>query len=111
MSKKQTRSSAAKTSANSKVTYKEFVERAIKSLREPPYKGIHVVFSNFNNAFRQYYGEDPRPIVDQMVAEGFLVLRPARGGAIIMLASDADEKSKVKNGPSAVLAKILTQND
>ena len=66
MSRKPTRTSVQKTNAklNSKMTYQEFVEKAIKSLREPPYKGIHVVYSNFNNAFRQYYDEDPRPIID-----------------------------------------------
>lgn len=114
MSRKPTRTSVQKTSTkpNSKMNYEEFMEKAIKSLREPPYKGIHVVYSNFNNAFRQYYDEDPRPIIDKMVADGFLVSRPARGGAIIMLAADADEKmKKVDNGTSAALAKILTQND
>ena len=101
---------AKPSSANTKLSYKEFVERSIKALREPPYKGIHVVYSNFNSAFRQYYDVDPRPVVDKMVAEGFLVSRPARGGAIIMLASDAEEKDKRENGPTAALAKILTQN-
>jgi len=114
MSKKPTRSSVQKTKSNpsnSKMSYKEFVERSIKALRNPPYKGIHVVYSNFNNAFRQYYDEEPRPIIDQMITEGFLVSRPARGGAIIMLAAEADEKMKEKSGPSVALAKILTQND
>ncbi len=114
MSRKPTRTLVQKTksnSNNSKMNYKEFVEKAIKSLRESPYKGIHVVYSNFNNAFRQYYEEEPRPIIDKMVADGFLVSRVARGGVIIMLAADADEKMKTQNGPSAALAKILTQND
>jgi len=103
---------AKKSSAtNSKLSlsHKEFVERAIKTLREPPYKGIHVVFSNFNSAFRQYYSEDPRPIVDKMIAEGFLVSRPSKGGVIIMLASESDQKTD--NSPSAALAKILTQSN
>ena len=112
MSRKPTEPSTQKacTTSNSKMTYKEFVECSIKALREPPYKGIHVVYSNFNNAFRQYYDEDPRPIIDKMVEDGFLVSRPARGGAIIMLAVDTDEKmKKADTDASAVLAKILTQ--
>lgn len=96
--------------SNDKLPYREFVERSIKALRQPPYKGIHVVYTNFNNAFRQYYEEDPRPIIDKMVAEGFLVSRPAKGGAIITLASDVDNKIKLENSPSAALAKILTQS-
>lgn len=113
MNKRCARSSArnANPAAKSKMDYKDFVTKAIKSLREPPYKGIHVVYSNFNNAFRQYYDEDPRPIIDKMITEGFLVSRVTRGGAIIMLASDVDENAKVENGSSVALAKILTQSD
>jgi hypothetical protein len=116
MTRKPTRSSlqniqnTGTSSATPKMTYKEFVEKAIKSLRQPPYKGIHVVYTNFNNAFRQYYGEDPRPIIDKLVEEGFLVSRVARGGAIILLATDVDEKSTPKDGASSALAKILSQD-
>jgi arginyl-tRNA synthetase len=94
-----------------KMSYREFVERSIKALRTPPYSGIHVVYSHFNTAFRQYYNEEPRPIIEKMIAEGFIVSRVARGGAVIMLASDVDEKAKVDNDTSAALAKILTHND
>lgn len=105
MSRKPKKSSAT----NSKLSYKEFVERSIKALRNPPYKGIHVVFSNFNNAFRQYFDEEPRSVIDKMVAEGFLVSRPAKGGVIIMLAADAgDIKNSVS--PSDALAKILSHS-
>lgn len=112
MSRKPTKSSLQKMSAksNSKMPYKDFVEKAIKALRKPPYKGIHVVYTNFNDAFRQYYNEDPRPIIDKLVAEGFLVSRPAKGGAIITLVTDVDEDMKSSHGTSAALAKILTQN-
>lgn len=114
MSKKPTKASVQKSNSNpsSKMNYQEFVVKAIKSLRDPPYKGIHVVYSNFNNAFRQYYDEDPRPIIDKLVEDGVLVSRIARGGAIIMLAVDADEKMKKRDGgASSALAKILTQSD
>jgi hypothetical protein len=55
-----------------KLPYRVFVERAIKELREGDRKGIHVVYSNFNKAFRAYYHEDARAIVDQLVEEGFI---------------------------------------
>ncbi len=103
---------SSKPPADVKMPHKEFVERSIKALREPPHKGIHVVFSNFNEAFRQYFGEEPRPIVDKLVTEGFLISRPAKGGAIIMLASDVGtkEKAKINADASAALAKILSQS-
>jgi len=101
----------SKGTATAKMPYKEFVERSIKALRKEPYKGIHVVISGFNDAFRQYYDEEPRPIIDKMVEEGFLVSRVVKRGAIIMLASDATEKDKVDTGGSnAALAKILSQS-
>lgn len=95
--------------AKSKMPYRDFIEKAIRSLREPPYKGIHVVYSNFNNAFRQYYDEEPRAHIDRLVAEGFLLSRVVRGGIIISLASETEDKEKFRNDPSAALAKILTQ--
>ena len=99
-------------SNESKISYEEFVERSIRTLRKPPHKGIHVVFSKFNEAFRQYYNEEPRPIIEKLVEDGFLRSRPARGGAMIMLSSDSKEKSEKTAGKatSDVLAKILSQS-
>jgi len=37
----------------------EFVYRAIKRLRKPPYRGIHSVFSGFNQAFKEHFGKNP----------------------------------------------------
>ncbi len=96
-----------------KLSVKEFVERSIKTLRKEGYTNIHVVFSGFNAAFRQYYGEDPRPHIDQLVKDGFLTQRPARGGVMIALASEQSQQAKEKNAntdasPNAALAKILS---
>lgn len=90
-----------------KMTHEEFAERAIKALRKPPHKTIHVVYSGFNEAFRQYFGEDPRPIVDKMVGDGFLNLRVVKGGAIIGLSSEKNDLDG--NTGSAALAKILSK--
>jgi len=38
-----------------KSSYEEFVRRAIESLRAEGYKGIHSVYSGFNDAFRRYF--------------------------------------------------------
>jgi hypothetical protein len=53
-----------------KLSEHEFVIRAIKKLRKPPYKGIHSVYSGFNRAFKDYFNASPvkvyvvRPICD-----------------------------------------------
>ena len=38
-----------------KLSEHEFVIRAIRKLRKPPYKGIHSVYSGFNKAFKDYF--------------------------------------------------------
>jgi hypothetical protein len=93
-----------------KISHQSFVERSIKALRQPPYRGIHVVYSNFHNAFREYYGEDPRPVIEKLEAEGFIVTRPSRGGLIMMLTSDVYEKEATSWDVTAALGKILDQN-
>jgi len=110
MKRTVTKPAAKQDAPSPKLTHRQFVEQAIKSLRKPPHKGIHVVYSNFNAAFRAYFGEDPRPIVDKMVEDGFLVLRLIKGGALITLATDVVEKTNTKSegNASATLAKILS---
>lgn len=74
-----------------KLTEEEFILRAIERLRKGNYKGIHVVYSGFNAAFRDYFGAeaDPRAAVDRLVAKGVVVSRVARGGATIYKAAEA----------------------
>jgi len=43
-----------------KISEYDFVVKAIKKLRKPPYKGIHSVYSGFNQAFKEYFGTNPR---------------------------------------------------
>ena len=38
-----------------KLSYEEFIKKAIVSLRKGNYKGIHTVYSGFNEAFKDYY--------------------------------------------------------
>ena len=93
-----------------KLSHREFVERAIRVLRQPPYKGIHVVFSHFESAFREYYGEDPRPVIEQLASDGFIAVRPSRNGVIIVLTSDIYEKEKTAWDATTALGKILSQD-
>lgn len=82
----------------------EFTLQAIEKLRVPPYKGIHTVFSGFNAAFREYFpGLDPVKVVKLMAAEGKIVARPAKRGAIIYKPSEAPKMV----GAREALDKIL----
>jgi hypothetical protein len=40
-----------------KLSEYEFVIKAIKRLKKPPYKGVHSVYSDFNQAFREYINQ------------------------------------------------------
>lgn len=91
-----------------KMSYREFVRMMIHELRKPSYTGIHVVYSGFNERFREYYDEDPRPVIDQLVDEGFLKIFQKTGGPIIFLASEYVPKGQRKQGekkPASTVAK------
>lgn len=80
-----------------RLTYEEFVKKAIVSLRTEGYKGIHSVYSGFNNAFKEYFnGDDPVEVTNRLAKEGKIGLRPVRGGVMLYLPEDMP-----KPGPSA----------
>ncbi len=90
-----------------KLTHEEFTLQAISALRKDGYKGIHTVFSGFNEAFRQYFDRDPVEATKALADEGKIVLRIAKGGATIYLQDDAP---KSVAGDTA-LAQILGAGD
>lgn len=72
------------------LTHLEFTTRAIFKLRDiSKSKGIHVVYSGFNKAFRDYFNEDPIQVIDQLVEKGFIEKRIRRGGPMIFLKGEA----------------------
>lgn len=75
-------SQATKTQSEHKLAPTEFVLRAIEKLRGN-YRGIHVVYSGFNQAFRSYYGYDARETVDKMAQDKLIDIKPAKGGAML----------------------------
>jgi hypothetical protein len=78
-----------------KLSYEEFVRKAIIKLRTGKYKGIHSVYSGFNEAFKKYFnGEDPVKITNQLAKEGKIVIRPAKGGVVLYLPEDAPTTSR-----------------
>jgi hypothetical protein len=73
-----------------KLSHEEFIRKAIVSLRKEGYKGIHTVYSGFNEAFKKYFdNENPIEVTNQLASEGKLVIRPVKGGVMLYLPEDA----------------------
>ncbi len=78
-----------------KLSYEEFVKQAILKLRTGDYKGIHTVYSGFNEAFRKYFdGASPIEITTQLAQEKKIVIRPVKGGVMLYLPEDVPQTSK-----------------
>lgn len=94
------------TSEKPQLTEEEFVLRAIRALRKPGYKGIHSVYSGFNEAFRRYFGgRDPVEATSRLAKEGKIILRPVRGGVMLYLPEDGISPA---NDPEDALSRILS---
>ena len=73
-----------------KLSHEEFVRKAVVSLRKEGYKGIHSVYSGFNEAFKKYFpGENPVEVTNALAQEGKIVIRPVKGGVMFYLPEDA----------------------
>jgi hypothetical protein len=78
-----------------KLSYEEFVKQAILKLRTGDYKGIHTVYSGFNEAFRKYFdGANPIEITTQLAQEKKIVIWPVKGGVMLYLPEDVPQTSK-----------------
>lgn len=75
-----------------KLTEEEFVLQAIKKLRKEPYRGIHGVYSGFNEAFRKYFGANPVEVTSRLAAEGKIETRPFKGGVMLFLPGEAPKR-------------------
>ncbi len=75
--------------AEEKLSYEEFIKRAIVSLRKDGYKGIHTVYSGFNEAFKKYYdNQDPIEVTNKLAKEGKIIIQPVKGGVMLYLPED-----------------------
>jgi hypothetical protein len=73
-----------------RLSHEEFVKKAIVSLRKEGYKGIHSVYSGFNEAFKKYFtGENPVEVTNRLSGEGKIVIRPVKGGVMLYLPEEA----------------------
>ncbi|MCK4910726.1 MAG: hypothetical protein KAR83_03740 [Thermodesulfovibrionales bacterium] len=78
-----------------KLSHEEFVKKAIVSLRKGGYKGIHTVYSGFNEAFKDYYdGASPVDATNALAKDGKVVIRPVRGGVMLYLLEDAPTQTQ-----------------
>ena len=75
-----------------RLTEEEFVIQAIKKLRKDPFRGIHSVYSGFNEAFRKYFGTNPVEATSKLAAEGRLETRPFKGGVMLFLPGEAPKR-------------------
>jgi hypothetical protein len=78
-----------------KLSQEEFVKLAIARLRLENYKGIHSVYSGFNDAFKTYFdGANPIDATGELSKLGKIVLRPVKGGVMLYLAGEGPEMSR-----------------
>ena len=94
------------TSLGGELTKEEFVLQAVKKLRTGNFKGIHVVYSGFNEAFREYFNDDPVKFVKELEEKGIVSTRPVRGGVMLYVSSERST-SGAKKKTSKALSKIL----
>jgi hypothetical protein len=79
----------------SKIGAEEFVKLAVGRLRLENYKGIHSVYSGFNDAFKSYFdGANPVDATGELARLGKIVLRPVKGGVMIYLPGEGPEMSR-----------------
>lgn len=90
-----------------KYNHEEFFKLAIVRLRNTSKSsGIHTVYSGFNQAFREYFKEDPIKVTQELASDGKIELRPVKGGVMIYLPGEAPQR--VDSGKK-VLSKILKE--
>tara|TARA_Y100000310_G_C20430155_1_gene691084 strand:+ start:106 stop:513 length:408 start_codon:yes stop_codon:yes gene_type:complete len=58
------------------------------------YKGLHVRYSGFNEAFKDHFGYESRATTDRLIEEGQIAMKPARGGVMLYLPGDIQGSKK-----------------
>jgi len=90
-----------------RLSEEEFVTQAIKKLRKDPYRGIHSVYSGFNEAFRKYFGTNPVEATSRLAGEGKIETRPFKGGVMLFLPGEAPKRPTTDE----VLRTVLGENN
>jgi hypothetical protein len=79
-----------------KLTEEEFILQAIKKLRKDPFRGIHSVYSGFNEAFRKYFGTNPVEATSRLASEGKIETRLFKGGVMLFPPGEAPKRPSVE---------------
>jgi len=80
-----------------KLGHEEFVRLAVVKLRRENYKGIHSVYSGFNDAFKTYFADmNPIEVTGELARAGKLTLRPVKGGVMLYLPEDGPQFSRAE---------------
>jgi hypothetical protein len=95
------------TEESKKLTEEEFIVQAIKKLRKDPFRGIHSVYSGFNEAFRKYFGTNPVEATTKLAAEGKVETRPFKGGAMLFLPGEGPKRPSTEE----IIRMLLGQGD
>lgn len=74
---------------SARLTQEQFVLKAIETLRKKEYKGIHTVYSGFNQAFRNYFGTDPVAATKALSEAGKIVIHGTKGGVMLYKVGEA----------------------
>lgn len=93
-----------------KLTEEEFFVQAIKKLRKEPFRGIHSVYSGFNEAFRKYFGTDPVKATNRLAEEGKIEIHPFKGGVMLFLPAEAPKRPSVEEVLKIILEEEENKN-
>jgi len=81
-----------------KLSHEEFIKQAIVKLRTGNFRGIHSVYSGFNEAFKKYFdGEDPVKVTTKLAKEGKIVIRLTKGGVVLYLPEEAPQMVRAEH--------------
>jgi hypothetical protein len=82
--------------AEERLTPEQFVLRALETLGDPKRsKGIHSVYSGFNQAFREYFPDlNPVEATTQLAQAGKIEVRPVRGGVMLYKPGEAPSQGR-----------------
>ncbi len=78
-----------------KLSHEEFVNLAIEKLRTGSFKGIHSVYSGFNEAFRLYFeGDNPVLVTNKLAEDGKIVIRPTKRGVMLYIPGEEPQSTR-----------------
>ena len=88
------------------LTFAEFAKTGIVKLRKDNFKGIHNVYSGFNEAAKGYFGWTKEQLIgetNKLVGDGIIDIRTTKDGFTLYLKGEKPENG---NSSTDVLAKM-----